>query len=187
LEKRERVDKEGPSIGNDLSPISESETRYITEGRTNAVNNSVYGEVDTAREAWAVIITGTKLHKRIARVSPSSTDKGSSVNRDNSGTTGNESTSALAPKYNRGTPPETKKVGCKPSHGAVGKKTKPVRRNRSGANARSKEEESIAQPSDPQVDARERDKQILERTDDGLPTENHHETRGKVAHATPRL
>jgi hypothetical protein len=88
-------------------------------GRTKAVNSIVYGEVDTAGEVWAVIIGGTKLHKSIARVSPSSNDKGSSVNRDNSGTVGSESTSALALKNIKGTAPETKKVGCKPSHGAV--------------------------------------------------------------------
>jgi hypothetical protein len=79
----------------------------------------VYGEVDTAGEVWAVIIGGTKLHKSRARVSPSSNDNGSSVNRDNSGTVGSESISALALKYNKGATPETKKVGCKPSHGAV--------------------------------------------------------------------
>jgi len=88
-------------------------------GRTKAVNSIVYGEVDTAREVWVVIIGGTKSHKSKARVSPSSNDKGSSVNRDNSGTAGSESTSALAPKYTKGALLESKKVGCKPSHGAV--------------------------------------------------------------------
>jgi hypothetical protein len=68
---------------------------------------------------WVAIIGGTKSHKSIARVNPSSNDKGSSVNRDNSGTVGSESTSALALKYNKGTPPESKKVGCKPSHDAA--------------------------------------------------------------------
>jgi len=88
-------------------------------GRTKAVNNIVYGEVDTARDVWVVIICGTKSHKSKARVSPSSNDKGSSVNSDNSGTTGSESTSALALKYTKGALLESKKVGCKPSHGAV--------------------------------------------------------------------
>jgi hypothetical protein len=88
-------------------------------GRTKAVNSIVYGEVDTAGEMWAVIIGGTKSHKSIARVNPSSNDKGSSVNRDNSGTVGSVSTSALALRYNKGATPETKNVGCKPSHGAV--------------------------------------------------------------------
>jgi hypothetical protein len=88
-------------------------------GRTKAVNKSVYGEVDTAREVWAVIISGTKLQKRIARVSASSREKGNSVKRDSSGTVDSESTSALVLRYNRGAVPETKKVGCKPSHGAI--------------------------------------------------------------------
>jgi hypothetical protein len=88
-------------------------------GRTKAVNSIVYGEVDTAGEVWVVIIGGTKLHKSNARVSPSSNDKGSSVNRDNSGTVGSKSTSAQALKNNMGAALETKKVGCKPSHGAA--------------------------------------------------------------------
>ena len=88
-------------------------------GRTKVVNSSVYGEVDTAEEGWVVIIGGMKSHKNIARVSPSSNDKGSSVYRDSSGTVCSESTSAHAPRYNDGTTPDTKKVGCKPSHGAV--------------------------------------------------------------------
>jgi hypothetical protein len=88
-------------------------------GRTKAVNNNVYGEVDTAREVWVVIIGGTKSQKSRARVSPSSNDKGSSVNRDSSGTAGSESTSTLPLKYTKGALLDSKKVGCKPSHGAI--------------------------------------------------------------------
>jgi hypothetical protein len=70
-------------------------------------------------EVWAVIIGGMKLQKRSARVSASRSEKGSSVDRDNSGTVGNESINALVLRNNRGMAPETRKVGCKPSHGAV--------------------------------------------------------------------
>jgi hypothetical protein len=101
--------------------ISDQQVGNLTyiSGLTKAVNNSVYGDVDTVREVCVVIKTGTKLHKRIARVSASSSDKGNSVNRDSSGTVGKVSTSALALRYSRGAPAETKKVGCTPSHGAI--------------------------------------------------------------------
>lgn len=41
------------------------------------------------------------------------------MNRDNSGTAGSKSTSALVPKKTNGAVLESKKLGCKPSHGAV--------------------------------------------------------------------
>ena len=138
-------------------------------GRTKAVNNIVYGEVDTARDVWVVIIGGTKSHKSKARVSPSSSDKGSSVNRDNSGTAGSESTSALVPKYTKGAALESKKVGCKPSHGAV---------ERHGIETRGKKV-GIGHYSKP--------RQRRRRTNNCLPTEDHHDARGKVANTTAPL
>jgi hypothetical protein len=134
-------------------------------GRTKAVNSIVYGEVATARDAWVVIIGGTKSHKSKARVSPSSNDKGSSVNSDNSGTAGSESTSALVPKYTNGAVLESKKVGCKPSHGAVKAQTR----------------ETLLRPR------WRRRCHILQRTDYCLPTEDHQKTRGKVANTAAPL
>jgi hypothetical protein len=112
--------KNGPALAAICLRLATQETKQMDRlERTKAVNSIVYGEVDTAREVWVVIIGGTKSHKNKARVSPSSNDKGSSVNSDDSGTAGSESTSALVPKYTKAALPESKKVGRKPSHGAV--------------------------------------------------------------------
>lgn len=71
-------------------------------GRTNEVNSSVYGEFETLGDAWVVINGGTKLHKKVARVKPSRIANGNSVNSDNSGTVGSESTSAPIPRKSNG-------------------------------------------------------------------------------------
>jgi hypothetical protein len=84
---------------------------------TRDESRRVHGEDATMGEVWVMTGGGMRLQRSIARVNPSTMDKGSSVPSDTDGRTGIYSTIACAAMYNPGETPENMKDGRIPSRG----------------------------------------------------------------------
>lgn len=86
---------------------------------TRDESRRAHGEDATIGDVWVMTGGGMRLQRSIARVNPSTMDKGSSVPSDMDGRTGMYSTIACAAMYNPGETPENMKDGRIPSRGPM--------------------------------------------------------------------